>query len=158
MEPMYHSGDLLYARKAGNYAPDDVAVYAIPEGEPGAGALLVHRIISEDSTGRYRFRGDNRDSLDAAQPFQRDIVAKPMANLGQLPTRLILLTPLLLSIVFGIAVAWFLWPSKAIEKASPEPNTESEKERRPELNNENAPTKVSPGLAPREDPELVSVR
>ena len=157
MEPMYHNGDLLYARKAGNYAADDVAVYAIPEGEPGAGALLVHRIISEDATGKYRFRGDNRESLDDAQPSQRDIVAKPLANLGQLPTRLIILTPFFLSVVFGAAVAWFLWPTKAAKDPSPDSETEPGKERQPEPDNDRTSTKVAPGLASREDLELASV-
>ncbi len=163
MEPMYHSGDLLYARKSVNYAPGDVAVYTIPEGDPGSGALVVHRIVSEDAAGRYRFKGDNRESLDDAQPSQSYIVAKPVANLGQLPTRLIILTPFFLSIVFGAAVAWFLWPSKAAKKPAPEPNTEPEPEKeqqteqQPESFRDRTSTEVAPGLASRVDLELASV-
>ncbi len=163
MEPMYHNGDLLYARKSGNYAPDDVAVYTIPEGDSGAGALVVHRIVSEDAAGRYRFKGDNRESLDDAQPSQSDIVAKPVANLGQLPTRLIILTPFFLSIVFGAAVAWFLWPSKAAKKPAPEPNTEPEPEKKKQTERQPEPfpgrtfTEVAPELASRADLELASV-
>jgi signal peptidase len=161
MEPTYYSGDLLYSRKSEDYAPEDIAVYAIPEGEPGAGALVVHRIVSQEASGTYRFRGDNRESLDDARPSRADFVAKPVMNLGQLPTRLIILTPFFLSIVFGAAVAWFLWPSKATKEPAPEADTEPEKEQQTERQAEPGkgcvPTKVAPGLASGEELELVSV-
>ncbi len=157
MEPTYHSGDLLYARKSGNYGPEDIAVYTIPEGEPGAGALVVHRIVSEEASGKYRLKGDNRESLDDAQPSRADFVAKPVMNLGQLPTRLIILTPFFLSIVLGAAVAWFLWPTKVTKEHSPEPEIQPGSEPGPEPDDDGAPTEVVSGLASRQEQTLTSV-
>ncbi len=118
MEPLYSSGDLLYARRTDNYEVGDVAVYSIPQGEPGADSLVVHRITSQNPDGSFTMTGDNRTTSDSSRPTTRDMVARPTANLGQLPTRLIILMPLLLSMTFGVSVAWFLWPTR------PEPEAE----------------------------------
>lgn len=115
MEPLYHSGDLLYARSASDWQLDDIAVYALPDGSPSEGSLVVHRITAINADGSYRLTGDNRTTEDDAQPTDNNMVAKPIANLGSLPTRILLLTPLVLSLLLGCAVAWFLWPTRPEE-------------------------------------------
>ncbi len=123
MEPLFHNGDLLYTRQSSDYSVDDVAVYSIPDGDPGGGSLVVHRISAIDGQGRFTLTGDNRQTADAAHPELEDMVARPVRNLGQIPTRLIILTPLILSLILGAAVAWFLWP----QPNPPFPPPESQK-------------------------------
>lgn len=115
MEPIYHSGDLLYARSSSDWNVGDVAVYSIPEGDASEGSLVVHRVTSINDDGSYRLMGDNRTTEDDAHPTSQNMVAKPITNLGALPTRILLLTPLTLSLLLGCAVAWFLWPTRPEE-------------------------------------------
>jgi signal peptidase len=112
MEPGYHKGDLLYARTSDRYEAGDVAVYRIPKGEPGAGALVVHRIKRVLPNGTYEFQGDNRHEPDDTRPAASGLVAKPIMNFGPLPTRALLLLPVVLTILSGGAVAYALWPER----------------------------------------------
>ena len=73
MEGTYHQGDLLYARDDQAFAPGDVAVYRVPKGKPGAGALVVHRILRQLPDGTYLFQGDNKKSPDDVTPSREDL-------------------------------------------------------------------------------------
>jgi signal peptidase len=110
MEPTYHKGDLLYARTADHYEAGDIAVYRIPKGEPGHGSLVVHRIKRVLPNGTYEFQGDNKAEPDDTKPAHGGLVAKPLANLGPLPTRLLFVLPLALTVMAAIAVTYALWP------------------------------------------------
>lgn len=114
MEGTYHQGDLLYARNDRAFAPGDVAVYRIPKGKPGAGALVVHRILRQLPDGTYLFQGDNKKAPDDVTPSRKDIVATPMFDLGGWPTRGLILAPIVFTLVVGIAVTLALWPAKVI--------------------------------------------
>jgi hypothetical protein len=104
-------GDLLYARTSGSYAVGDVAVYRIPKGTPGAGALVVHRIRRILPNGTYLFQGDNKPAPDDVTPTRADLVARPVLDLGDIPTRALILAPLVFTIVAGGAVVVALWPA-----------------------------------------------
>lgn len=110
MEPAYHLADLLYVRSTADYAPGDIAVYRIPDGEPGSGTLVVHRIIARNSDGTFRFQGDNRDQPDDLRVHRGDLVGRPILNLGSSPTRLLAIMPWVMSLLFGFAVARAAWP------------------------------------------------
>ena len=97
MEGTYHQGDLLYARNDQGFAPGDVAVYRVPKGKPGAGALVVHRILRQLPDGTYLFQGDNKKAPDDVTPSRKDIVA---TNVTAIPT---------------MSVNTFaLWPAKVV--------------------------------------------
>jgi signal peptidase len=126
MEPKYHRGDLLYARKAHDFEPGDITVYRIPKGTPGAGALVVHRIKRILPDGTYVFQGDNRKSPDDARPTRHDLVAKPIANLGPLPTRTLIWLPIAFTIIAAVAVTIAVWPDRSgadEEEDAAEPET-----------------------------------
>ena len=114
MEGTYHQGDLLYARDDQAFAPGDVAVYRIPKGKPGAGALVVHRILRQLPDGTYLFQGDNKKAPDDVTPSRKDIVAVPMFDRGGSPTRGLILAPIIFTLVVGIAVTSALWPAKVV--------------------------------------------
>jgi signal peptidase I len=133
MEGTYAQGDLLYARTKDHYAVGDVAVYRIPKGDPGAGALVVHRIKAILPNGHYLFQGDNKAAPDDETPSRADIVAAPLLDLGDLPTRLLMIAPFVGTLIVGIAVAIAMWPSRAgeedAEEAETDPGREADLER-----------------------------
>ena len=53
MLPDYHSGDLVVLRAASAYSASDVVGYRVPDGEIGAGHVVLHRIVAGDG-GRRR--------------------------------------------------------------------------------------------------------
>ena len=124
MEGTYHQGDLLYARNDRSFGTGDVAVYRIPKGTPGAGALVVHRIIRELANGRYLMQGDTKKTPDDVTPSRRDIVATPVLDLGGWPTRGLVLAPIVFSLIVGIAVTIALWPERTLALDDVEPNDE----------------------------------
>ena len=112
MKPLYQQGDLLYARKSGDYKVGDIAIYRIPDGQPGEGKLVVHRIKRILPDGTYVFQGDNKNDIDDVTPDRAHLVGKPIVDVGDVPTRALILLPVLLTLLAGIAVTIALWPDK----------------------------------------------
>jgi len=73
MRPQLQTGDLVIAHRADAYRVGDVIAYRIPDGEPGAGARVIHRIIGGSPREGFRTQGDNRDQPDIWRPRPRDI-------------------------------------------------------------------------------------
>lgn len=76
MEPGLHTGDLVIAREADRYGVGDTVAYKVPEGDPGAGQLVIHRIVGGSATEGWILQGDNRDDPDFWRPTNEDIVGK----------------------------------------------------------------------------------
>jgi len=114
MEPAFHSGDLLYARRSGGYRVGDVVVYRAERG-----GMVVHRIRSVTADGRYVLRGDNRTNDDGGSPTADDVVARVAANLGAWPMRALGWTPTLMGLLCAFALGWYLWPASANDEAPP---------------------------------------
>ncbi len=85
MKPLYQQGDLLYARKSGDYKVGDIAIYRIPDGQPGEGMLVVHRIKRILPDGTYLFQGDNKNDTDDVTPDRAHLVGKPIVDVGDVP-------------------------------------------------------------------------
>ncbi len=115
MEPTYHLGDLLYARTEDHYGVGDVVVYRVPEGQPGAGVLVVHRLTGINDDGTLVIQGDNKDAPDDLKLTTADLVATPVWNLGSAPTRLLTVVPFLLAALIGMIVTYMLWPADTDE-------------------------------------------
>ena len=109
MEPTYHGGDLLYARTTDRFEVGQAAVFRLPDGEPGAGQLVVHRIQGRTADGRFIMQGDNRPLDDGALPAARDLVARPLVDLGPVPVTVLRLIPWGALLVVGATVGWYLW-------------------------------------------------
>ena len=118
MEPTFHSGDLLFTRRTNAFSVGDVAVYRVPDGEGGAGHLIVHRlqrpldVASASGDIRWEIKGDSRQTPDATQPTTRQLLARPVVNLGPWATRAVIVLPFLLVLVVGLIVGWLLWPDE----------------------------------------------
>jgi signal peptidase len=82
MEPTYSSGDLVITRATDTYAPGDVITYRIPEGEPGEGTAIIHRIVDGTPDG-YVTQGDNREGIDPWNPAVPDVVGKTWVHIPE---------------------------------------------------------------------------
>jgi signal peptidase I len=63
MLPTYENGDFLVAYGNDSYRVGDVVAYRVPEGDVGAGHLIVHRISAASDAG-YTLTGDNNPASD----------------------------------------------------------------------------------------------
>lgn len=76
MEPTLHGGDLAVVRQQGAYGPGDIVAFRVPEGEPGEGATVIHRIVVGSAEEGFIVQGDNKERLDPWRPTGDDIVGK----------------------------------------------------------------------------------
>jgi signal peptidase len=74
MEPTLRSGDFVILRRADAYASGDVVVYRVPQGEPGAGTLVIHRIVGGSAEAGFVTQGDNKQHPDRWRPTSRDVL------------------------------------------------------------------------------------
>lgn len=72
MEPTLSDGDLVVLRSADRYAVGDVVTYPVPAGGPGAGSLVIHRVVTRDG-GTLTTQGDNRDGADEWRPAEESV-------------------------------------------------------------------------------------
>jgi signal peptidase len=80
MEPTLHTGDLVLARRQHTYRLGDVIAYRITKGQPGAGVLVIHRIVGGSMASGYMTQGDNSRYRDPWRPKARDIDGKWTAH------------------------------------------------------------------------------
>ncbi|MFB9618673.1 signal peptidase I [Brooklawnia cerclae] len=114
MEPTYRTGDLVVTVRAPSYHVGDVVSYKVPEGQPGAGGRVIHRVVSVDAssgTEVYTTKGDNNSSADewrfgADDVLGRAVLRVPSAGRLLGPG----LLPWFLAVVCGAAVIVLLWP------------------------------------------------
>lgn len=76
MDPTFHTGDLVLAWPADDYRVGDVTPYRVPEGQPGAGGLVIHRIVGGDGEHGFVMQGDNNPAPDIWTPRTEDIIGR----------------------------------------------------------------------------------
>jgi signal peptidase I len=76
MEPTLHTGDLVVMLRQRSYRRGDVIAYHIGKRQPGAGLLIIHRIVGGSAAAGYMTQGDNRRYRDPWRPKPRDIDGK----------------------------------------------------------------------------------
>lgn len=76
MLPSLRAGDLVILQVADGVAAGDVVGYRVPDGEVGAGRLVVHRIVSGDGHTGFTMLGDNNPAPDPWQPRAADVAGK----------------------------------------------------------------------------------
>ncbi|MCP5027232.1 MAG: signal peptidase I [Actinomycetia bacterium] len=126
MEPALHSGDLVITRTDATYEIGDVIVYTIPDGEPGEGRKVIHRITGGDATAGFVTTGDNRHHPDRWHPRPSDIVGRQWFTVPFAGTVLIWLrSPLLIGVavclmVYSRALTVLSAGSAPVEQTAPE--------------------------------------
>jgi signal peptidase I len=120
MEPTLRDGDLVVLREEDTYATGDVIAYRVPDGEPGAGYRIVHRVVGGSGAKGYVTRGDNRLSDDYWRPDDGDVLGAlwlQAPGVGRyVPT---LRSPAVIAGVAAVIVTWvaFDWAKRKQPKA-----------------------------------------
>jgi signal peptidase len=76
MEPTLHGSDLAVLQKRSDYRPGDIVAFRVPEGEPGEGGMIIHRIVGGNAEEGYIVQGDNKERPDFWRPRPDDILGK----------------------------------------------------------------------------------
>lgn len=74
MEPAIHPGSLVVVTRRAEYGIGDVVAYRVPEGNPGAGDNVIHRIVGGSADTGFIVRGDNTSGPDIWRPRPTEIV------------------------------------------------------------------------------------
>lgn len=106
MEPALAAGDVAFVLRQRGYAPGDAIAYRVPPGEPGAGLVVIHRIVGGSETQGYVVKRDNKPGIDPWLPRPRDVVGKQVFAVPRLGLAVgFLRTPLGLALVAGLVAA-----------------------------------------------------
>jgi signal peptidase I len=74
MQPTLVDGDLAIVRRSDAYAVGDVIAFQLPDGDPDARGLVIHRIVGGSAKDGFVTQGDNRSGQDPWRPVPADIV------------------------------------------------------------------------------------
>jgi len=78
MQPTLHLGDVVVLGRASAYRKGEVIAYKVPAGGPGAGLMVIHRIVGGNARDGYVMRGDNKQFNDPWRPRPRDVVGREL--------------------------------------------------------------------------------
>ena len=106
MLPRYHTGDLVLVERHDSYHVGQVIAYRVPQGDPAAGAQVIHRIIGGDAKHGFVVQGDNRTAPDVWRPKQEDIVG---AKTLRIPNAVLVLQFLRSPVLLGLLAACFVF-------------------------------------------------
>lgn len=118
MLPVFHSGDLVVLRVAEGVAAGDVVGYRVPDGEVGAGHLVVHRIAAGDGQVGFTMLGDNNPAPDPWQPRAADVAGKAWVLLPGLGRVIVLVqqpavaAALAVSLLVMLVLSRYRWPDR----------------------------------------------
>jgi signal peptidase len=76
MLPTLETGDFVITQHQDHYAIGDVVAYHVPDGEPGAGSIVIHRVAGGSGDSGYVMKGDNKRFADPWHPRQSDVVGR----------------------------------------------------------------------------------
>ncbi|MDX6438687.1 MAG: signal peptidase [Gaiellaceae bacterium] len=91
MEPTLRTGDLALVLRQESYRRGDVVAYRVPDGETGAGGVVIHRVVGGSHEEGYVTQGDNRRGRDPWRPRPDDVIgslAFHVPEVGRVPTLL----------------------------------------------------------------------
>lgn len=106
MLPRYHTGDMVLVERQSTYHVGEVIAYHVPQGDPMAGAQVIHRIIGGDAKRGFIVQGDNRTAPDVWRPKQGDIVG---AKALRIPNAVLVLQFLRSPVLLGLLAASFVF-------------------------------------------------
>jgi len=108
MLPRLHTGDLVLVEHRSAYHVGEVVAYRVPQGEVGAGHVVIHRIVGGNGAAGWTMKGDNRTARDLWYPTNHDVIG---AELLRIPDAWAVLRvfhmPVLLALLAGFGV--FFW-------------------------------------------------
>jgi signal peptidase I len=76
MLPTLKTGDFVVVQKEDHYEEGEILAYRVPHGEPGAGAIVIHRLIGGSPDAGFVLQGDNKPAPDDWHPTRANVVGK----------------------------------------------------------------------------------
>lgn len=128
MEPTYKQGELVLLDSSAANEIGTVIVFAIPADEPGAGQLVVHRIVGTRADGTFITQGDNKDTPDDFHVKPSDILGSPRLAVPYVGNVLaVIRTPAAVGVASGVLFVLYAWPRKGdkAKEAKPEASDSS---------------------------------
>ena len=106
MNPLYHTGDMVFVLHRSSYHVGDIIAYRVPKGDPMAGAQVIHRIIGGNAKTGWIVQGDNRTAPDVWRPHDSDIVGSAAVHI---PQAVVVLQWLRSPVLLGLLAACFVF-------------------------------------------------
>ena len=107
MEPAIQPGSLVVVTRASDYRIGDVVAYHVPDGYPGAGDLVIHRIVGGSADAGFVVRGDNTNGPDIWRPRPAEIAGSLWLTFPDVgPAILFLRSPIVIA-SFAAAIATY---------------------------------------------------
>jgi signal peptidase len=75
MLPEYDTGDFVILHEEPAYGVGEIVGYRVPDGEIGAGRIVLHRIIHVSPSG-FVLQGDNNTAPDPWTPMPSDVAGR----------------------------------------------------------------------------------
>lgn len=109
MEPTMHTGDIVFVWPQSHYEVGSVVVYRIPDGQPGEGRTVIHRVTGHRGD-QMILQGDNNDSIDPWNPTVDDALGARVVLIPKIGIYLALLRKpsVLASLFAGIVTTGLL--------------------------------------------------
>ena len=110
MEPTIHPGSLVIVMRHSEYQVGDVVAYHVPDGDPGAGDNVIHRIVGGSAEAGFTMRGDNTNAPDQWRPRPAEIVGSAWLTVPEAAALILFLrSPILVaSVAAALATYWIL--------------------------------------------------
>jgi signal peptidase I len=124
MTPTMDNGDLAVIEKEPSYHVGDIIAYHIPNGEPGAGGNVIHRIVGGNGTTGYITQGDHNSYTDYFwHPKAASVVGRVWFHIPRGATWLSKFRePMTLALTIGLMSFFILiWPGKRPQRPSKPP-------------------------------------
>jgi len=113
MDPTYHEGDMIIARKTNTVNVGDIVVYKVPPGYLHSGVDVVHRVAGGNLDSGLVMRGDNNPADDPAHPTRDDVIGVVKVHVPWVGHVLrILRTPAFLACCFIGLILELVWPRR----------------------------------------------
>ena len=109
MEPTMHTGDLLIVWPDADYDLGSVVTYRIPDGTPGEGKIVVHRVVGFEGDLLVT-QGDNNAEIDPWNPAVGDVIGRRRVLIPGIGTLIAFLVQpaVLASVAAGLSTAWIV--------------------------------------------------
>ncbi|WP_367188116.1 signal peptidase I [Cellulomonas sp. 73-92] len=113
MDPTYHEGDMIIARKTNTVNVGDIVVYKVPPGYPHSGVDVVHRVAGGSLDGGLVMRGDHNPADDPSHPTRDDVIGVVKLHVPWVGHVLrVLRTPAFLAAPFIGLILELVWPKR----------------------------------------------
>jgi signal peptidase len=113
MEPTYATNDVIVTVRTPVYGVGEIITYQIPEGQPGAGGRVIHRIVTAtnvDGTQQFVTKGDNNSTVDPWTISSSDVLGRAIFQAPQMGNLVgTKVNPFLLGGVVASLFVMFAW-------------------------------------------------